>query len=123
MHSSKNYMADGGDKWVVGGTLEIAPGATVTGATLEEMGMASAENLGAVQVGEGLEATAQGVLSAKVGDGLEITADGEIAVTAAANQADSEATDVSELVDDFNALLAKLVAAGLMAPAAQEIVG
>lgn len=30
-HSSKNYSTDGGDKLVIGGTLEIADGATVTG--------------------------------------------------------------------------------------------
>lgn len=35
----------------------------------------------------------------------------------AANQADSTATDVTGVVADFNALLAKLIAAGLMAAA------
>jgi Head fiber protein. len=34
----------------------------------------------------------------------------------AANQADSEASNVAELVADFNDLLAKLKAAGLMEP-------
>ena len=36
-------------------------------------------------------------------------------IPTAANQADSEATTVAGLVTDFNALLAKLKAAGLMA--------
>lgn len=35
-------------------------------------------------------------------------------VKAAANQADSTATTVAELVTDFNALLAKLIASGAM---------
>lgn len=39
-------------------------------------------------------------------------------ITQAANQTDSTATTVADLKDDFNALLAKLQAAGLMAPAA-----
>ncbi|MGV6875920.1 hypothetical protein ACUSIJ_24950 [Pseudochelatococcus sp. B33] len=30
-YSSKNYSTDGGDKLVIGGALEIAEGATVTG--------------------------------------------------------------------------------------------
>ncbi|WP_339060225.1 head fiber protein [Tepidibacillus marianensis] len=66
-YNSKNYMEQGGEKWIIGGTLEILPGASVTG------------------------------------------------LPAAENQADSTATDVAGLVTDFNALLAKLKAAGLMA--------
>ncbi|KUO64752.1 MAG: Head fiber protein [Gracilibacter sp. BRH_c7a] len=66
-YSSKNYMEQGGEKWIIGGTLEVLPGASVTG------------------------------------------------LPAAENQADSTATDVAGLVTDFNALLTKLKAAGLMA--------
>lgn len=72
-YTAKNYMEQGGDKWVVGGTLEIKEGATVTGLP-------------------GGGSTPQ-----------------------AAAQADSTAADVAGLVTDFNALLAKLRAAGLMA--------
>ena len=70
-YNGKNYAEQGGDKWVIGGTLEIKEGASVTG-------------LPAVEVPQ------------------------------AANQADSVATDVPTLVSDFNGLLAKLKAAGLM---------
>ena len=70
-YNGKNYAEQGGDKWVIGGTLEIKEGATVTG-------LPSAE------------------------------------IPKAANQADSVATDVPTLVSDFNGLLAKLKAAGLM---------
>ena len=42
------------------------------------------------------------------------------AITPAENQADSTATTVTALKDDFNALLAKLKAAGFMAADAAE---
>ena len=70
-YNGKNYAEQGGDKWVIGGTLEIKEGASVTGLPAAE-------------------------------------------VPQAANQADSVATDVPTLVTDFNGLLAKLKAAGLM---------
>ena len=66
-YNTKNYTEQGGDKTVIGGTLDVLQGATVTGLPL------------------------------------------------AANQADSVATTVAGLVIDFNALLAKLKTAGLMA--------
>ena len=66
-YNSKNYMEQGGEKWIIGGTLEVLPGASVTG------------------------------------------------LPAVENQSDSIATDAAGLVADFNALLAKLKAAGLMA--------
>lgn len=65
-YTTKNYMEQGGEKWVVGGTLEILPGASVMGLPVAE------------------------------------------------NQVDSTASDVPGLVADFNALLTKLKAAGLM---------
>lgn len=30
-YNSKNYMEQGGEKWIIGGTLEVLPGASVTG--------------------------------------------------------------------------------------------
>ncbi len=71
-YNGKNYMEQGGDKWVIGGTLEIKEGASVTGLPAAEIPQAT-------------------------------------------TQADSVAEDVSTLVSDFNGLLAKLKAAGLMA--------
>ncbi|QSX09542.1 Head fiber protein [Alkalibacter rhizosphaerae] len=67
MSNVKNYTEQGGEKTVIGGTLEILDGAQVTGL-----------------------------------------------FTPAAFQADSTASDIAGLVSDFNALLAKLQAAGLM---------
>ncbi|QHQ62660.1 Head fiber protein [Anaerocolumna sedimenticola] len=65
-YNTKNYMEQGGEKLVIGGTLEILEGASVTGLPIAE------------------------------------------------NQADSTATDVAGVVTDFNSLLVKLKAAGLM---------
>ena len=65
-YNTKNYTEQGGEKTVIGGTLEIQEGASVTGLPIAE------------------------------------------------NQADSTATDAAGIVADFNALLAKLKAAGLM---------
>ena len=69
MSSVKNYKEQGGEKTVIGGTLEIAEGGQVVGL-----------------------------------------------FTPAAFQADSTATTIAGLVTDFNSLLAKLKAAGLMEP-------
>ncbi|WP_353852807.1 head fiber protein [Dehalobacter restrictus] len=66
-YNTKNYTEQGGEKTVIGGTLEIKQEASVTGLPIAE------------------------------------------------NQADSTATDVAGLVTDFNDLLTKLKAAGLMA--------
>ncbi|MDK2942959.1 MULTISPECIES: Head fiber protein [Acetobacterium] len=65
-YTTKNYTTEGGDKTVIGGTLDIKEGAIL---------------LGLPQAGY---------------------------------QADSAATTVPGLVADFNSLLAKLKAAGLM---------
>ena len=75
-YSTKNYTEQGGDKIVIGGTLEFKEGATVTGLPFS--------------------------------------------FTPVANQADSTATTIAGLKDDFNALLAKLKAAGVMTADSDE---
>lgn len=61
-------------------------------------------------------ATASTLGGVKVGDGLSVTADGTLSttVTVAENQAESAADALAGLVADFNLLLAKLKAAGIM---------
>lgn len=66
-YNTKNYTEQGGEKTVIGGTLEIKQEASVMGLPVAD------------------------------------------------NQADSTATDTAGLVTDFNSLLAKLKAAGVMA--------
>lgn len=99
MFITKNYMTEGGDKLVIGGNLTFEEGSTITGGTLVALTPATASELGSV----------------KVGDGLVITDAGVLSVAGAANQAASTATTIEGLVSDFNAMLTKLKAAGLMA--------
>lgn len=95
----------------VNGTMTVGEDATLTGMTPEALNAAGA-SLG------GVKAAAAGA-----GDTVECKINGTTkklmvptypVVPAAANQADSAAADVPALVVDFNALLAKLKAAGLM---------
>lgn len=70
MSNVKNYTEQGGEKTVIGGTLEIAEGGQI------------------------------------IIDGSDFTR--------STAQADSTASDITALKDDFNALLTKLKNAGLM---------
>lgn len=113
-HNTKNYMAHGGNELVIGGKLTFLEGAEVEnfpggsgGGGSYTLPPATASTLGGVKVGSGLSVTAEGVLSA---DG----------VTPAAAQADSTATTIAALKEDFNTLLAALRTAGLLAAAASE---
>lgn len=81
MSNIKNYIEQGGERWIIGGTLEMSDGTHI--------------KLGAQT--------------------LKTILDGKLTAQAAVVQADSTASDVAGLVADFNALLAKLIAAGLMA--------
>jgi hypothetical protein len=96
MNNTKNYTEQGGEKTVIGGTLEIASGGSVTGFVVDNLTSTDATK----------------ALSAKQGKALS---DAKLTATPAANQASSTAATVGDLVTDFNALLTKLKAAGLMA--------
>lgn len=114
-YNSKNYMEQGGEKWVIGGTLEIKEGASVTGLT-STAAPASETALGGVRAAAKEETD---TVPVKIGgDGILYVPAYPVVpeIPAAANQADSTATDATGLVTDFNALLAKLKAAGLMVP-------
>lgn len=100
-YNTKNYMSPGGDELVIGGKLTVAEGATVTGLTSVPLSAATESQLGCIKVGAGLE-IADGVLSV------------ENLMTPAENQSESEAETVAELLADFNTLIGKLIAAGLM---------
>lgn len=114
-HNTKNFMAHGGNELVIGGKLTVLPGAVVEGldgggGSGYTLPAATASTLGGIKVGSGLSITAEGVLSA---DGI----------TPAAAQADSEATTIAALKTDFNALLAALRTAGLLAATTAELSG
>lgn len=96
----------------VNGKMTVGEDATLSGMTPEALNAAGTD-LG------GVKAAAAGA-----GDTVECKINGTTkklmvptypVVPVAANQADSTATEVAGLVVDFNALLAKLKAAGLMA--------
>lgn len=114
-YSTKNYTEQGGGKTVIGGTLEIKQGASVTGLPSPELSAATEATLGGIKAATKTETD---TVTAKIGE------DGNLYVPTyptvpdapvAALQADSTATEVAGLVADFNALLAKLKTAGLMA--------
>jgi len=100
-YNAKNYTEQGGNVTHFGGKVVFEEGVEVEGLSANPLNKASADTLGGVKVGDGLSIDSDGVLSA---DGI----------TPAENQADSEAVTVAELVDDLNALLTKLKAAGFM---------
>ena len=113
-HNTKNFMAHGGNELVIGGKLTILPGAVVEGldgggggGSGYTLPVATASTLGGIKVGNGLSITAEGVLTAE-------------GITPAAAQADSEATTIAALKADFNALLAALRTAGLLAATTAE---
>ena len=121
-YNAKNYMAQGGDRLVIGGTLEIQEGASVTGLPAATVAAATEEALGGVLAAAKAETD---TLEAKIGEdhklyvppytlpAAEAAALGGVLL--AANQAASAAADVAALTADFNTLLVALKAAGIMA--------
>ncbi len=121
-YNAKNYMAQGGDRLVIGGTLEIQEGASVTGLPAATASAATEETLGGVFAAAKSETD---TVEAKIGEdhklyvplytlpASETAALGGVLL--AANQAASTATELSGLVTEFNTLLAALKAAGIMA--------
>lgn len=106
-YNTKNYTEQGGEKTVIGGTLEVKDGATVTGIT----GVTTAAT--ATVLG-GIKAATKGA-----GDTVEVKIDGTSSklyvptypkstkVALAAGEAPTKA--------EFDALITALIAAGLMA--------
>ncbi len=105
--------------------LVVSDGAAAVAAALEPDGditVAIAATIAAELEASG-DITAAITTGVAAGIAAELEAEGDIATAistavnakTAAAQADSESDEISELVEDFNALLAKLRAAGLMA--------
>ena len=64
-YNAKNYMAQGGDRLVIGGTLEIKEGASVTGLPAATASAATEETLGGVLAAEKSESD---TVEAKIGE-------------------------------------------------------
>ena len=65
-YNAKNYTEQGGDKTVIGGTLEFTNAAEVKGIPIEELiPAADDETAGGVIVGDGLDIAEDGTLSAQ----------------------------------------------------------
>lgn len=114
-YNAKNYTEQGGEKTVIGGTLEIKEGASVTGLPSLEVSAATETTLGGIKAADKTETD---TVPAKIGP------DGILYVpiyptvpepSIAENQTASTAEDVAGLLSDFNALLVKMKNAGLMA--------
>ena len=119
---TKNYSKDGGDTLVIGGKLVIEEGAEVEGlgGGGGDLPIASAETLGGVKVGANLSIDENGVLSADSQTPNAATTEAAGIVKMAENQADSQGSNLLALEAAFNNLLAKLKAAGIMAPDAES---
>lgn len=111
-YNTKNYTEQGGEKTVIGGTLEIKEGASVTGLSANPLLPATDTTIGGVKAAA-KAGTDTVPVAVDEGGTLYVPTYPE-AITPAENQADSTAEDVEGLVTDFNTLLAKLKAAGLM---------
>ena len=110
-YNTKNYTEQGGEKIVIGGELEIKDGAVVTGLPGAQLTAATETAFGGIKA----EAKTEGdTVPAKIGEDGKIYVQTYPVVPVALTQADSTATEVAELVTDFNALLLKLKTAGLM---------
>ena len=114
-YNTKNFTEQGGEKTVIGGTLEIKEGASVTGLPSASVSIATETTLGGIKAAAKTETD---TVPAKVGpDGILYvsTYPSVPEPSIAENQVASTAEDVAGLLSDFNALLVKLKTAGLMA--------
>lgn len=139
-YSTKNYSDQGGNRLVIGGTLELTKDATMTknGVEVNLGGGGSpstvawgdvtgkpatyapsahthvvADVTGLQAMIDGKSPTSHTHTIAQV-TGLQAAIDGKLTAVKATATANSVATDAAGLVVDFNALLAKLKTAGLM---------
>ena len=112
-YNTKNYTEQGGEKTVIGGTLEFGSNAQVKnfpGGGSYTLPAATASTLGGVKVGDGLSAEADGTLS--VAAATKTVAGGVLAVD---NLEDCAATDVAGVNAFINTyLLARLRSAGIL---------
>jgi len=112
MYNAKNYTEQGGEKTVIGGTLEVSAGASVTGITTATI----VDNL--------TSDDATKALSAKQGKALKTLVDAKYTATNATTAVSglvkqsalvAEAVGATPTAVEFKALLDALKTAGIMA--------
>lgn len=119
-YNTKNYTEQGGEKTVIGGTLEIKAGATVTGLAANPLLAATEIDLGGVKA-VAKEETDTVLVKISADDNLYVPAYPVVPeIPVAEYMADSVAEDLPTMLADFNSLLAKLRAAELMAAEPEE---
>ena len=112
-YNTKNYQEQGGEKWVIGGTLEVLPTATVTGLPADPPQVATNATLGGIKAPA---KTDEAVPVAIDEDGFLFVSEVTFpTVPVAEAVADSVAEDVAGINTVINTILASLKAAGLMA--------
>lgn len=116
-YNTKNYTEQGGEKTVIGGTLEFKEGASIIGVPFPDLTPATDTVLGGIKA----ESKTEGdTVPARIGvDGrLYVPTYPTVpeipTIPVAENQEASTAGDIETLAADFNALLTKLKAAGIM---------
>jgi len=132
----KLVIEEGAQVEGLGGELPVASAETLGGVkvgtnlTIDENGVlsadsqtpgiASADTAGVVKIGSNLSIDENGVLSADSQTPNAATTEAAGIVKMAENQADSQGSNLLTLEAAFNNLLAKLKAAGIMAPDAES---
>jgi len=112
-YNAKNYTEQGGDRTVIGGSLEIREGATVTGFSFD-LQPASFTTLGGVKAAPAEEEDTMPVSIDEDGFLFVPEYPPVTEIPEMENQPNSVASTIAGLVVDFNALLMKLKDVGLM---------
>lgn len=111
-YNTKNYREQGGEKWVIGGTLKVLPTATVSGLSTDPLQVASDTTLGGIKAPAKTDETVPVAIDE---DGFLFVPSLIVPVIPVASAvADSEAEDLAGVNAVVNAILASLKAAGLM---------
>ena len=113
-YNAKNYTEQGGEKTVIGGSLEIKEGAIITGLPTPVLPIATETVLGCIKAASKAETDTVPVKIDEAGLLYVPTYPSLPAIPMMDNQVDSVATEIAALVADFNALLLKLKVSGLM---------
>lgn len=121
-YNAKNYNEQGGEKTVIGGTLEVLDGASVVGIT-GVTAAATATVLGGIKaatkgVGDTVEVKIDGTTSKLYVPTYPVAATTEAAGIVKQSENVAEAAGAAPTAAEFKALLDALIAAGIMAAGA-----